>query len=133
VAESLHNIRVIAENVRELIETLKHYPEALGKKVVGVFKIDAAICCRLQNGLIIGALFAVEHGELEVILLHEQHLPQEFRPSEPLPIQRVLEGLPFGGFILLADGNLGFRFGEYILRFVKRDRTANLSKVVRTV
>lgn len=133
VAEVNHNIRVIAEDVRELIKALKLYPEALGKKVVCVFQADAAVCCRLQNDLIIGGLFAVEHGELEVILLHEHDLPKEFRRSQPLPVQRVLEGLPFGGFILLADGNLGLRFGGYVLRFVKRDRTAILSKVAPTV
>jgi len=114
-----------AKDLRALTRALPLYKVALGQEVTAVVQINAILCCRLTDGLILGAQFAIEHGELEVLLGRMDELPQEFRRSgNPHPMSLLLAGRRFRGFLLCDGGDLGFDFDQCILRFNKTTGTA---------
>jgi hypothetical protein len=126
------NRTVTADSLQKLINSLEFYSDALGQPVIAVFQVDAVLCCRLANNLIVGAQFTIEYGQLEVILGRMQDMPKNFcRPIQPLPVQQVLTGRLFRGFTLSADGDLGFDFGQCILQFVRYNGTAVLTPAGR--
>jgi hypothetical protein len=113
--------------VQDLIESLPHYGDALCKSVAAVFKCRSVLCCRLDNDLVIGGHFAVEHKCLEVLLGRMQDLPDIFRTSSIADQREVLlKGRRFRGFVDCKHGDLGLNFGRYIICFVGNSHKAVL-------
>ena len=118
----------LAETEDALCGSLEHYPAALQQPVAAVFQCGGVFCCRLTNDLLLGGQFASEHENLEVLLGRIQDFPDAFRNPRPIPhpMQVLLKGRRFRGFVLRPDGNLGFNFGRYMVRFVQRQKRVDL-------
>jgi hypothetical protein len=119
-----------ANNLAALRDGLPRYSQALHRPVVEVFRVTSgALCCELEGSLIVGGLFAIEHGRLEVFIEHVVRLPQEF--SDPLcrvthGIQELLRGRKFRGISIIAAGDVLFDFGRYGIRFDRLTKEARL-------
>jgi hypothetical protein len=99
-----------------------HYNNALGRRVVRVFRVDAIMCCELEGGYLVGGQIAIEHGNVEIVLDQITHLPEEFAPAlhASHPMQMWLIGRKFRGLQACSmSGNVAINFGRYALLFVR--------------
>ncbi len=109
---------------------LPNYSKALGRRVVTVYQIETVLCCQLDGDLLVGAHFAVEHQDLEIIAGELKDLPLPFAdPLCRLPhsMRFLLVGRRFRGFIDFHNGDALFNFGRYGIKYVRQTGLAHLA------
>lgn len=114
-----------------VLELFERHPEVFGQSVSAIFQLERErlMCIQMENNLIFGFQYAIEHGDAELFLGTTDELQAMFSERDlriTHPMEFIIRGRRFRAVGLGDDGGFVLDFGRYR---IKCERSSQLAKL----